>query len=69
MEACLADRRINLKQLVERLQLLRCQPFDQRILRATTSYGAGRKPNSLDDLHRRQIAAASIADDSPARRS
>lgn len=54
----LTDRRINLEQLVERLQLLRRQTFDKRPLRAAASYGTSRKPHSLDDLCRGQQCSA-----------
>ena len=59
MEARLTDHRINLKQLVERLKFLGCQTFDEGNLCAAASYGASRKPQSLDGLHRRQSAAKS----------
>ena len=58
MEARLTDRRINLKQLVERLKFLGRQTFDERNLCAAASYGASRKPQSLDGLHRRQQCSA-----------
>lgn len=58
MEAGLTDRRINLEQLVERLQLLRWQPFDQRPLRAAPSYGASCQPHSLDGLRSGQEGSA-----------
>lgn len=58
MEAGLTDRRVNLEQLVERLQLLRGQTFDKRFLRAAASYGTSRKTHSLDDLCRGQQCSA-----------
>jgi hypothetical protein len=84
MEAGLTDRRINLEQLVERLQLLRGQTFDKRPLRAAASpirsmiSAAGNSaPRSRSvatmaftiEAPLSDIAAASIADNSAARRS